>query len=108
MISFYLSEKVQHRDVAQFGSAPALGAGCRRFKSCHPDLKLVIIKRISASNAYLGTELSLKSLSPKTSLTGCLRVAPLNFHSPVSGKLRGLSLGEGKDTGGFNRRESFC
>ena len=25
------------RDVAQFGSAPALGAGCRRFKSCHPD-----------------------------------------------------------------------
>ena len=28
------------RDVAQFGSAPALGAGCRRFKSCHPDLNL--------------------------------------------------------------------
>ena len=28
----------QHlRDVAQFGSAPALGAGCRRFKSCRPD-----------------------------------------------------------------------
>ena len=25
------------RDVAQFGSAPALGAGCRRFESCHPD-----------------------------------------------------------------------
>jgi hypothetical protein len=25
------------RDVAQLGSAPALGAGCRRFKSCHPD-----------------------------------------------------------------------
>ena len=27
----------KERDVAQFGSAPALGAGCRRFKSCHPD-----------------------------------------------------------------------
>ena len=25
------------RGVAQFGSAPALGAGGRRFKSCHPD-----------------------------------------------------------------------
>ena len=25
------------RDVAQPGSAPALGAGCRRFESCHPD-----------------------------------------------------------------------
>ena len=27
------------RGVAQFGSAPALGAGCRRFESCHPDCK---------------------------------------------------------------------
>ena len=25
------------RDVAQSGSAPALGAGCRGFKSLHPD-----------------------------------------------------------------------
>ena len=25
------------RDVAQLGSAPGLGPGCRRFKSCHPD-----------------------------------------------------------------------
>ena len=25
------------RDVAQFGSAPALGAGGRRFESCRPD-----------------------------------------------------------------------
>ena len=25
------------RDIAQFGSAPALGAGCRRFKSYYPD-----------------------------------------------------------------------
>ena len=27
------------RDVAQFGSASALGAGCRRFKSCHPEYR---------------------------------------------------------------------
>ena len=26
------------RDVAQFGSASALGAGCRRFKSCRPEI----------------------------------------------------------------------
>jgi hypothetical protein len=29
--------EVMQRDVAQLGSAPALGAGCRRFESCHPD-----------------------------------------------------------------------
>ena len=29
---------VQHRGVAQLGSAPALGAGSRRFKSCRPEL----------------------------------------------------------------------
>ena len=27
------------RDVAQFGSAPVLGTGGRRFESCHPDFK---------------------------------------------------------------------
>jgi hypothetical protein len=27
----------RYRDVAQFGSAPALGAGCRGFESLHPD-----------------------------------------------------------------------
>jgi hypothetical protein len=30
------------RDVAQFGSAPALGAGGRRFKSSHPDMQTII------------------------------------------------------------------
>ena len=25
------------RDIAQFGRAPALGAGCRRFKSYYPE-----------------------------------------------------------------------
>ena len=28
---------INYPGVAQFGSAPALGAGCRRFESCHPD-----------------------------------------------------------------------
>ena len=28
------------RGVAQSGSAPALGAGGRRFESCHPDKKI--------------------------------------------------------------------
>ena len=32
-----LSELSEIRDVAQFGSAPALGAGGRRFKSGRPD-----------------------------------------------------------------------
>jgi hypothetical protein len=34
------------RDVAQLGSAPALGAGCRRFESCHPDsyVKVVVFR----------------------------------------------------------------
>ncbi len=26
-----------NRDVAQFGSAPVLGTGGRRFESCHPE-----------------------------------------------------------------------
>ena len=26
-----------HRDIAQFGRAPSLGGGCRRFESCYPD-----------------------------------------------------------------------
>ena len=30
-------KNLPYRDVAQFGSASALGAGGRRFKSCHPD-----------------------------------------------------------------------
>ena len=28
----------QNRDVAQLGSAPGWGSGCRRFKSCRPDM----------------------------------------------------------------------
>jgi hypothetical protein len=28
------------RDIAQLGRAPALGAGCRRFKSYYPDIEI--------------------------------------------------------------------
>ena len=28
------------RDIAQFGSASALGAECHRFKSCYPETKV--------------------------------------------------------------------
>jgi hypothetical protein len=31
------SLRARHRDLAQLGSAPALGAGGHRFKSCNPD-----------------------------------------------------------------------
>ena len=31
------SHRTYQPDIAQFGSAPALGAGGRRFKSCYPD-----------------------------------------------------------------------
>ena len=39
-IDYRRSSKTPHLnypDVAQFGRAPALGAGCRRFESCHLD-----------------------------------------------------------------------
>ena len=34
----------ENRGVAQPGSAPALGAGCRRFKSSRPDHKKLVIR----------------------------------------------------------------
>ena len=40
------------RDIAQLGRAPALGAGCRRFKSYYPDFfnfSLDFFKRIQVS-----------------------------------------------------------
>ena len=35
----------QSRDVAQFGSAPVLGTGGRRFESCHPENALSSVGR---------------------------------------------------------------
>ena len=38
MQSFIGNLMIRSRDVAQFGSAPVLGTGGRRFESCHPDI----------------------------------------------------------------------
>ena len=46
-----------HRGVAQLGSAPALGAGCRRFKSCHPDKLIEALRRLPQGlNHFLGRQ----------------------------------------------------
>ena len=37
--------------MAQFGRAPALGAGCRRFESCHPDH--VVADYVSFATTFL-------------------------------------------------------
>ena len=44
------------RDIAQLGRAPALGAGCRRFKSCYPDCdqtKTAVIGKIISISRIL-------------------------------------------------------
>ena len=41
-IRFAILNCTGQRDVAQFGSAPDLGSGGRRFKSCRPDQKNII------------------------------------------------------------------
>ena len=43
------------RDIAQLGRAPALGAGCRRFKSYYPDLSKILerIKLVKDSKELL-------------------------------------------------------
>ena len=37
------------RDVAQFGSAPVLGTGGRRFESCHPENAFSSVGRTQVS-----------------------------------------------------------
>ena len=63
------------RDVAQPGSAPALGAGCRRFESCRPDQSRVWFngrtEAFQASNAgsipvTRSTKLQVRALSALT------------------------------------------
>lgn len=38
-----------NRDVAQFGSAPVLGTGGRRFESCHPESAFSSVGRAQVS-----------------------------------------------------------
>ena len=42
-IIYNMQIKNLFRDVAQFGSAPVLGTGGRRFESCHPDFFIINI-----------------------------------------------------------------
>ena len=44
---------ILQRDVAQLGSAPALGAGCRRFKSYHPDYYIRYVNRTFITPRYI-------------------------------------------------------
>ena len=57
------------RDVAQLGSAPALGAGGRRFESCHPDAYLELeksgVSEVQDSQSESATGLTVSALSPK-------------------------------------------
>jgi hypothetical protein len=46
------------RDVAQLGSAPALGAGCRQFESGHPDF-VSFIALFMANQNNLGSSFTL-------------------------------------------------
>ena len=50
-----LDSNIEQRDVAQLGSAPALGAGCRRFKSCHPD---ILRRRFNTSILFVAISFS--------------------------------------------------
>ena len=57
----------QHlRDVAQFGSAPALGAGCRRFKSCRPDHICGRSSSVEPQPSKLMRRVRLPSPAPET------------------------------------------
>ena len=39
----FQKQRIFLRDIAQLGRAPALGAGCRRFKSYYPDFSTTIL-----------------------------------------------------------------
>ncbi len=41
------------RDIAQSGSAPALGAGCREFESLYPDQFYYLLEEVGRSRMRL-------------------------------------------------------
>lgn len=55
---------LNHRGVAQLGRAPALGAGGRRFKSCHPDHK--DLKRAGDPARFFMSIMEYKGISQGT------------------------------------------
>ena len=48
-----LPAKLSIRDIAQSGSAPALGAGCREFESLYPDHFYSLLKEVGRSRMRL-------------------------------------------------------
>ena len=48
-----LSFVAVRRDIAQSGSAPALGAGCREFESLYPDHFYSLLKEVGRSRMRL-------------------------------------------------------
>ena len=65
------TSKVRNRDVAQSGSAPALGAGCRGFESLHPDH----VPSTEGVNLLLQTLVVVKCSSVFTLDTSCAPIA---------------------------------
>ena len=64
----------QQRDVAQFGRAPGLGPGCRRFESCHPDQEkfqskdwnfFILCETFLSQGAYLLSDIKFPRQSVK-------------------------------------------
>ena len=51
------------RDIAQLGRAPALGAGCRRFKSYYPDILWKSQKFKSFQNLEIERRIECSSVS---------------------------------------------
>ena len=51
------------RDVAQFGSAPGLGPGGRRFESCHPDHEIKIGMGANLSYFFIQATVGCESSS---------------------------------------------
>ena len=42
----------QIRGIAQSGSAPALGAGCREFESLYPDQDFALVAQLDRASAF--------------------------------------------------------
>ena len=73
----------QHlRDVAQFGSAPALGAGCRRFESCRPDHICGRSSMVEPQPSKLMTRVRFPSPAPETTQVRALKLWPASFSPP--------------------------
>ena len=91
----------QHlRDVAQFGSAPALGAGCRRFKSCRPDHICGRSSSVEPQPSKLMRRVRLPSPAPETQQARSL----LRFRAF---SCRGPGVEPGSGCGAAETRERF-